>query len=92
MPRSPHRAAGLYRVTFSSDVWKRIGLISSETFHALQAALEAIASDLGAARPDGEDAQSEIRATVAGLVLTYQRDDATRTLTLLDFSEAPARK
>jgi hypothetical protein len=79
---------GPYRVTFSSEVWKRIGTIPSDTFQALHAVLEDIAGSMGTELPAGQDAQSELRTTAGGLAITYQRDDATRTVTLLDFHPA----
>ncbi len=54
------------------------------TFRALQETLEHIASTMGSVRPEGEDSRSELSATVEGLTVIYQRDDALRTLTLVD--------
>jgi hypothetical protein len=93
MLRSRARAAaGPYRVTFSSDAWKKIGLSPTATFQALQYALDSIASTLGARRPPGEGAQSELCTQVAGLLIIYQRDDATRTLTVVDFLPASVER
>jgi hypothetical protein len=92
MLRTLLRVAGPYRVTFSSEVWRRIGQMPSDAFQALQAALEKIAEAMGEARPVGESEQTELRATVEGLLITYQRDDATRTIILLDVRSASSER
>ncbi len=80
---------GPYRVILSSDAWKKVGLIPGGTFAQLQQKLEHVANELGSARPEGEDSQSELRMNVQGLTVLYQRDDAARTLTLVDIFQAP---
>jgi mRNA-degrading endonuclease RelE of RelBE toxin-antitoxin system len=85
MHRSQARVAGPYHINFTPEAWRRIGLLPSSTFQALQSALDDLASNLGSRRPQGEDAHNELRMQAAGLLLVYQRDDETRTLTLLDF-------
>jgi hypothetical protein len=47
--------------------------------------MEEIAKTLGSSRPPGEDGTTEMRAHAAGIQIIYLRDDATRTVTLLDF-------
>jgi hypothetical protein len=89
MLRSPIRIASPYRVTFSAEAWKRVGLLPYPTFQKLRVALDSLASTLGARRPPGEDADTELQTSAAGLLLLYQRDDKTRTLTLVDFLPAP---
>jgi hypothetical protein len=60
MSRSPTRAAGPYRVHFTSDAWKKIGQLSTASFQVIQAALEEIASGMGTARPVGDDADTPL--------------------------------
>jgi mRNA-degrading endonuclease RelE of RelBE toxin-antitoxin system len=88
MRRSPSRVAGPYRVNFSPEAWKKIGRISSGAFFALQEALEHIAGEMGSERPHDEGAHSELHTEVEGLRVIYQRDDDTRTLTLLEIRPA----
>jgi hypothetical protein len=83
------RDVGPYKVIFSSDAWKKVGLIPGGTFLLLQQALERIANEMGSRRPEGEDSSSELRTNVQGLTIRYQRDDAARTLTLVDIIQAP---
>lgn len=84
MTSSPSRVAGPYRVNFSPEAWKQIGRLSSGAFFAIQETLERIAGRMGSARPQDEGAHTELHTDVAGLRVIYQRDDETRTLTLLD--------
>ena len=42
-----------------------------------------IAADMRNARPGGEDGSTEQKTTASGLVISYKRDDMTRTLTIL---------
>jgi hypothetical protein len=88
MLRHPSRVAGPYRVNFSPEAWKKVGLMPSSTFQSLQEALERIAREMGSARPEGEDSSSALHAEVEGLVVIYQRDDASMTLTLVDILRA----
>jgi hypothetical protein len=75
-------------VTFSPDAWKKVGLSHAATFQALQRAVDNIASSMGSRRPPGEDARTELTVQAAGLLIIYQRDDATRTVTIVDFLPA----
>jgi hypothetical protein len=75
-------------VTFSPDAWKKVGLSPAATFQALQVAVDNIASSMGTRRPPGEDARTELCAQAAGLLIVYQRDDETRTVTVVDFLPA----
>jgi mRNA-degrading endonuclease RelE of RelBE toxin-antitoxin system len=84
MSRASPRTVGPYRVNFSPEAWKQVGRISSGAFFSLQESLESIAGRMGSERPTDEGAHSELHAEVAGLRVIYQRDDETRTLTLLD--------
>jgi hypothetical protein len=88
MLRSRVRSTVPHRVTFSPDAWKKVGLSPLTTFQALQQAVDTIASAIGTRRPPGEDAQTELCAQAAGLLIIYQRDDVTRTLTIVDFLPA----
>jgi mRNA-degrading endonuclease RelE of RelBE toxin-antitoxin system len=85
MLRPSARVAGPYRVTFSPEAWRKIGLIPSSTFEALQVAVDRLASNLGSRSLPGEDAHTKQRLRAAGLHIVYQRDDETRTLTVVEF-------
>ena len=78
MFRQHSRVAGAYRVTFSPEAWQQIGRLSSNTFTALQEALEQLAQQ---GRPEGESLTSMTFA-VDGLVISCERDDKTRIVTL----------
>jgi hypothetical protein len=45
---------------------------------------------MGTERPQDEGAHSELQTDVEGFRVTYQRDDETRTLTLLDIRAVPS--
>jgi hypothetical protein len=81
MQRPVHRVAGSYRVTFSPEAWRLIGIMPSVTFQSLQLALERIAGSHHRA-PDG--APAELSATMDGLTVIYTVDDAERVLTVVD--------
>jgi hypothetical protein len=83
----PHRPSP-YRVAFDPQAWQQIGQMPTRTFQALQAALDAIAQEMDAAPQPSDGAEIERRTTAAGLVVTYQRNDATRTLTVLEIRPA----
>lgn len=78
MFRQHARVAGAYRVTFSPEAWQQIGRLSSTIFTALQEALEQLAQQ---GRPE-EEAVTLLTFTIDGLVISCERDDKTRTLTL----------
>lgn len=88
MQRSVHRVAGQYRVTFSSEAWRLIGIMPSATFQSLQVALDRIADapPLAAAA-----ARSPLRATLDGLTVVYEQDDAARVLRVLDIVREASR-
>jgi hypothetical protein len=86
------RATSPYRVLFTSEAWKQIGQISTASFHALQGTLETIANDMGNTRPVGHDADTPLHVTAAGLLLTYQREDESRTLTIVAIGPASVRE
>lgn len=85
MPRRPSP----YRVAFGPEAWHQIGQMPYHTFQALQAALDAIAQEMDAAQHTSESPESERRMTAAGLVVTYQRDDTARALTVLEIRPVP---
>jgi hypothetical protein len=89
MQRPVHRVAGSYRVTFSPEAWRLIGIMPSVTFQSLQLALERIA-DTHLRPPDG--AQAEQSATMDGLTVVYTVDDTERVLTVVNIlkTEPPA--
>jgi hypothetical protein len=79
-----------YRVSFSPQAWQQIGQMPHGTFQALQAALDAIAQGMDATAETGDSAESERRRLAPGLVVTYQRDNATRSLTILEIRPVPS--
>jgi mRNA-degrading endonuclease RelE of RelBE toxin-antitoxin system len=83
MPASPRTVTGPYRVNFAPEAWKQVGRIPSSAFASLQEALERIASEMGTERPPQEGAHFELQFEVEAFRVIYQRDDETRTLTLL---------
>ncbi|MFL5347730.1 MAG: type II toxin-antitoxin system RelE family toxin [Hyalangium sp.] len=81
MFRQHSRVAGAYRVTFSPEAWQEIGRLPSTTFQALQEALDQLAQQ-GRHEPLADETPSEITFTIDSLVISCERDDKTRTLTL----------
>ncbi|HLL01647.1 MAG TPA: hypothetical protein VK539_13745 [Myxococcaceae bacterium] len=78
-----------YRVAFSPKAWHQIGQMPHVMFQALQAALDAIAQEMDAPKAN-DSAETERRKMAAGLVIIYQRDDAARSLTVLEVRPGPA--
>lgn len=85
MLRPIHRVAGSYRVTFSPQAWKLIGSMPSALFQSLQHALERIANSPGRG---GAEASAPLSATLDGLTVVYELNDAGRTLTVVNILRA----
>lgn len=85
MLRPTHRVAGSYRVTFSPEAWKLIGSMPSETFLSLQRALDLIAS---APSRGAAGASTGLSATLDGLTVVYELNDAERILTVANILRA----
>ena len=85
MERSVHRVLGPYRVTFSPEAWRLIGIMSSAAFESLQLALERIAHSPARATAQ---AQSPLSATLDGLTVIYEVNDTDRTLTVVNIVQA----
>lgn len=81
MLRPIHRVAGSYRVTFSPEAWRLIGSMPSATFQSLQRALERIAYAPGRA---AAEASIPLSATLDGLTVVYELNDAERSLTVVN--------
>jgi hypothetical protein len=81
MPHPSQRVAGSYRVNFSPEAWKLIGLMPSTTFQSLQKALEQIAAS---PRLPAPATHSPLRATLDDLTVVYALNDTERSLTVLD--------
>jgi len=79
-----------YHVAFSPQAWLQIGQMPHSTFRALQAALDTIAQEMEAAPTASDSEETERLTTAAGVVITYQRDDATRSLTVVEVRPAPS--
>jgi hypothetical protein len=71
-----------YIIAITPEAWMNISRLPFATFKKFQVAVDAIAADMSA-RPDGEDENTEKRATAEGLVISYKRDDVARKLTIL---------
>jgi hypothetical protein len=85
MQRPIHRVAGPYRVIFSPEAWRLIGIMPSAIFQSLQHALELIAnfpSRAAAGTP------TPMSATLDGLTVIYELDDAERILTVVNILRA----
>jgi hypothetical protein len=85
MDRSVHRVAGAYRVTFSPEAWRLIGIMPSATFQSLQSALERIADS---PRRVAAEVQSQLSATLDGLTVVYELNDGERTLIVVNIFRA----
>lgn len=85
MERSVHRVVGPYRVTFSPEAWRLIGIMPSATFQSLQRALERIAD---APRRDATEGHSQLSATMDGLTVVYELNDTERTLSVVNILQA----
>ncbi|WP_164017525.1 type II toxin-antitoxin system RelE family toxin [Pyxidicoccus trucidator] len=81
MHRIVPKASGPYRVVFTPQTWKQIGLMPTALFDAFQGAVDNLASSPGKVPPSP--------LAVDGLVVTYERDDAARVITLVDITRAP---
>jgi hypothetical protein len=82
--------SGPYRVVFAPQAWKEIGLMPTALFDVLQAAVEGLAAKCGRQNEPREAQPLPLRLTVDTLVVTYERDDAARVITLVDVTRAPA--
>jgi len=79
-----------YSVEFTVQAWHQIGQMPHSTFQALHAALDAIVEEVNAAPQHSNSAQTAQSRTAVGLVITYQRDDGARKLTVLDIRREPS--
>jgi hypothetical protein len=89
MDRSIHRVAGPYRVTFSQQAWRLIGTMPAATFQSLQQVLDRIAEAPHRVATGG---QSRLSASLDGLTVVFELDDAARTLTVVDVVETGPRQ
>jgi hypothetical protein len=85
MPRPIHRVAGSYRVTFSPEAWRLIGIMPSATFQSLQNTLDHIAtvSSRGTA-----EVLAPLSETLGGLTVVYSLNDTERILTVVNILRA----
>jgi hypothetical protein len=88
MPRLAPRATGPYRVVFTPQTWKEIGLMPTALFDAFQRAVDDLAEKCGRLSGPAPEKQPGLRFNVDVLVVTYERDDATRVITLVDITRA----
>ena len=89
MHRTLPRATGPCPVVFTPETWKEIGLMPTALFDAFQHAVDDLAAKCGRVNVPGTERPPQLRFTVDPLVVTYQRDDAERTLTLVDIRRLP---
>lgn len=90
MHRNLPRAASPYRVIFTPQAWREVGLMPTARFEALQNAVDDLAAKYGRLNVPAAEHPELQRFSVEGLVVTYERDDAGRTLKLVDLLQAPA--
>jgi hypothetical protein len=81
MQRPTYRVAGSYRVIFSPEAWRLIGLMPSTAFQSLQRALERIA---GSPPRVSMETQSRLSSALDGLTVVYELNDAERILTVVN--------
>lgn len=87
MHRTLPRATSPYRVVFTPQTWKEVGLMPTALFDAFQHAVDDLAAKYGRLNVAEQPARQHL--TVATLVVTYERDDSMRTLTLVDIRRPP---
>lgn len=89
MHRLVPRATGPYRVVFTPQTWKAVGQMPTALFDAFEHAVDDLAEKCGKLSPAPTEKLPGLRFTVDVLVVTYERDDATRVITLVDITRAP---
>ena len=89
MHRTLPRPSGPYRVVFTPQTWKEIGLMPTPLFDAFQQAVDELASKCARLTAPTSERPALSRFTVDTLVVTYERDDAARSLTLVEISRLP---
>jgi hypothetical protein len=89
MQRPVHRVAGTYRVNFSPEAWRLIGIMPSTVFQSLQRALELLAD---ASRRASPESPAELSATLDDLTILYTLNDAERVLTVVNILRADSNK
>jgi hypothetical protein len=89
MHRHLPRVASPYRVVFTPQAWREIGLMPTARFEAFQHAVDDLAVKCGRLNVPATGHPELLRFSVEGLVVTYERDDAGRTLKLVDLLRAP---
>ncbi|MFP2907038.1 hypothetical protein ACLESD_18725 [Pyxidicoccus sp. 3LFB2] len=89
MHRIAPRATGPYRVVFTPQTWKEIGLMPTALFDAFQGAVDELAEKCGRSVEPASEEPRRQRLTLEVLVVTYERDDAARVITLVDISRTP---
>ena len=83
------RPSSPYRIAFDPQAWRQIGQMPHHRFQAFQAALDAIPQEMDTAPQPRESAEIERCTTAAGFVVTDKRNDAERTLTVLEVRPVP---
>ena len=90
MHRTLPRSVGPYRVVFTPQAWREVGLMPTVLFDAFQRALDDLADKCGRLNVSASELPSSSRFTVDALVVAYERDDTSRTLTLVEITRLPA--
>jgi hypothetical protein len=89
MHRNLPRATGPYRVVFTPQAWKEVGLMPTALFDAFQRAVDDLAAKYGRLNVPAAELPARQHLTVATLVVTYERDDAARALMLVEIRRPP---
>jgi hypothetical protein len=89
MHRTLPRATSPYRVVFTSQAWKEVGLMPTALFDAFQRAVDDLAAKYGKLNAPVAEQSARQHLSVATLVVTYERDDAARTLMLVEIRRTP---
>jgi mRNA-degrading endonuclease RelE of RelBE toxin-antitoxin system len=88
MLRSLPRAQGPYRVVFTPKAWKAIGQMPTAMFDVFEQAVEDLADKCGRLNASTPGVQRPLRLTVGTVEIHYERDDATRVITLVGITQA----
>jgi mRNA-degrading endonuclease RelE of RelBE toxin-antitoxin system len=78
-----------YSVAFAPEAWTQISQMSLDTFKRFQAAVDSIAADVVTPLPSGKDTSTGLKVTAGGWVISYQRDEMNRRITVQGLHPAP---
>jgi len=78
-----------YSIAFAPGALTHVSQMPFDTFRRFQAAVDAIAADVVTARPSGEDTSTGLTVTAGEWVISYQRDEINRRITIQELHPAP---